>query len=1097
MEISTVRTVDNEEVIDKVNQVLYGKFYENVGQLKNKDVKYYGLMKNAVIGFAESRVFLWLDNAKRSIELSFKSCNKITPKGIGEIDCRTNYILGNRGNQFGVKTYSSVEYDQIWPGIKLIYSAKSGLMKYEFHIQPDTDPSIIEVNCEGHDEIIITKTSIVIRIGEQQIIDKNLVILQEDKKIHGEFFPLGSGTFGFKIESYDKSKHIIIDPLLYSTYLGGSSLDSAGQYSDCIAVDDFGNVYVTGYTKSGNFPDVNAYDSTYGGNDDCFIVKLNSTGDSLIYSTFIGGSETDRGTSIAVDSSYNVYVTGYTGSSNFPTVNAYNSTHSGHHDCFVLKLNASGDILLYSTYISGALYDYGRSLFVDNFSCVYVLGVTMSSNFPIKNAFDSTYGGIGSYDCFVVKLNSTGNGLEYSTYLGGTKNDEGYSIVCDSTGAVYIVGITESTDFPTHNAYDDTFNGDRDCFVSKLNASGNELLYSSYFGGNNYDYATSVTIDDDDNVYVVGNTQYTGFPTLNAYDDSPNGYFDCFVFKLNAIGNTLMYSTLFGGSRNDIGRSIIADKNGYVYVTGYTLSTDFPVVNPHDSSHNGGYYDCFVFKLGNTGEEVLYSTYIGGSEEEYAYSLSVDSFGNAYITGYTDSSDFPVSNAYDSVLASVDVFILKLPDMGDTDDDQISDYNETQYGTNRFSNDTDSDGMTDGWEIEYNLNATNDDAELDPDNDNLTNLEEYSHNTHPIDNDTDDDNLTDGEEVKIHLTNPRNEDSDNDSLTDGNEVLIYGTDPNDNDTDDDLIPDGWEIIHGLNATLEDAGDDPDNDNLLNLDEFLIGTDPNNNDTDNDLMPDGWEVEYSLNPLLDDAANDTDSDGLSNFNEYNNQTYPNDNDTDNDEMPDGWEVEYSLNPLDNDSLSDPDSDGLPNIDEYLSFTNPHDNDTDDDDMPDGWEIIHGLDATLANSANDTDNDGLTDLQEYHLSTHPSVFDSDGDGLGDGDEVIIHETDPLDDDSDDDSLNDGDEVLIHGSDPNSADSDNDGLSDYEEVNIYGTNPSDADSDNDGYSDSFEIERGYNPLNPREIIVLPELALFSICIGTFAGVCILFILRKKNNR
>lgn len=393
------------------------------------------------------------------------------------------------------------------------------------------------------------------------------------------------------------------DSLVYSTYLGGSGgegmTSGGGDHSEGIAVDLQGNAYVTGTTISTDFPTTeNAFARTLGGLSDAFVTELNATGDRLLYSTYLGGSGADSGNAIAQDNRGNVYVTGATASSNFPTINAFDSNFKGNSTTFVTKLNlaASGsNSLVYSTYLGGSGGDAGSGIAVDLRGNAYVTGRTGSTNFPIKNGFQTTLR--GSFptlsDAFVTKLNPSASGeasLVYSTYLGGSGDDAGSAIAVDLRGNAYVTGGTGSTDFPTKNAFISTFKGNEDAFVTKVNPSASgeaSLVYSTYLGGSytnqifaGYDYGTGIAVDLQGNAYVTGFTNSLNFPTKDAFQSNLGGRSSSFVTKLNPTGIRLVYSTYLGGNgEGTYSTGIAVDLRGNTYVTGYTLSTDFPTLN--------------------------------------------------------------------------------------------------------------------------------------------------------------------------------------------------------------------------------------------------------------------------------------------------------------------------------------------------------------------------------------------------------------------------------------------------------------------------------------------------------------------------------------
>ena len=407
------------------------------------------------------------------------------------------------------------------------------------------------------------------------------------KEIAGGYMLVGSRRLGFHVGNYDQSKPLIIDPmLLYSTYLGGSGDD----FGFSIAVDPAGNTYVTGRTNSANFPTTTgALDTTSNGADDAFVTKLDPTGASLVYSTYLGGSSTDVGYRIAVDPAGNAYVAGYTNSANFPTTPvAFDTTFNGGPlDAFVTKLNPSGASLVYSTYLGGGNEDVGQAIAVDPAGNVYVGGWTDSANFPTTvGAFDTTYSGnpggiISNYDGFVTKLNSIGASPVYSTYLGAGNPDWVYAIAVDTAGNAHVAGYTGSANFPTTpGAFNTSFNGgDYDAFVTKLNATGAApLLYSTYLGGSSTDLILGIAVDSAGNAYAAGRTNSANFPTTTGvFDTSHNGGLDVFVTKLPPTGASLVYSTYLGGGGDDYGAAITVDPAGTsACVTGSTNSAKFP-----------------------------------------------------------------------------------------------------------------------------------------------------------------------------------------------------------------------------------------------------------------------------------------------------------------------------------------------------------------------------------------------------------------------------------------------------------------------------------------------------------------------------------------
>ena len=387
--------------------------------------------------------------------------------------------------------------------------------------------------------------------------------------------------------------------LAYATFLGGNYHD----YGRAIAVDGAGSAYVTGDTSATNFPTTpGAFDTSYHGGRDAFVAKLNPAGSGLAYATFLGGSDGDRGDAIAVDGTGSVYVTGDTESSDFPaTPGAFDRSHNGYVDAFVVKLNPAGSGLAYATFLGGRYYDFGYAIAVDGTGSAYVAGWTDSSDFPTTpGAFDRSYHGSG--DAFVVKLNPAGSGLAYATFLGGSVDDGGRGIAVDGAGSAYVTGVTYSSDFPTTpGAFDRSYNGWYDVFVAKLNPAGSDLAYATFLGGSIDDIGTAIAVDGAGSAYVAGYTRSGDFPTTpGAFNTSHNGGDDVFVVKLNPAGSVLAYATFLGGSSYDGSHAIAVDGAGRAYVTGYTWSSDFPTTpGAFDRSHNGS-FDAFVAKLAVT-----------------------------------------------------------------------------------------------------------------------------------------------------------------------------------------------------------------------------------------------------------------------------------------------------------------------------------------------------------------------------------------------------------------------------------------------------------------------------------------------------------------
>lgn len=508
-----------------------------------------------------------------------------------------------------------------------------------------------------------TQGNVIVHMVNGDIRQEKPVAYQEvngvRRVINSHYVLAGGNQLGFAVGAYDAHLPLTIDPVLsYSTYLGGSGND----YGYAIAVDRVGNAYVTGYTWSTDFPTRHALQGTFGsGEYDGFVAKFNAQGTALIYSTYLGGNGDDSGYGIAADSAGNAYVTGSTTSTDFPIAHALQPTNHGHTNAFVTKLNANGSALIYSTYLGGSNLDASLAMAVDSSDNAYVTGITNSTDFPTKNALQGTYH--GGTDAFVTKINANGSALVYSTYLGGSSYDQGNGIAADSAGNAYVTGYTSSTNFPIAHALQGSNKGREDAFVSKLNASGSVLVYSTYLGGSQQDEGAGIAVDSTGNAYVTGYTQSTDFPTANALQGTINGGTDTFVTRLNASGSALVYSTYLGGSSLDQGYGIAVDSAGNAYVIGLTYSTDFPTVHAIQKTNRSGYDTAFVAKLNASGNAFVYSTYLGGNGGEYGLGIAADNAGNTYVTGSTVSTDFPTVHPVQSKLGSYgysDAFISKI-----------------------------------------------------------------------------------------------------------------------------------------------------------------------------------------------------------------------------------------------------------------------------------------------------------------------------------------------------------------------------------------------------------------------------------------------------
>ena len=586
--------------------------------------------------------------------------------GEEELPGKSNYFIGNDPKKWctNVPTYAQVKYQNVYPGVDLVYYGdQSGQLEYDFVVAPGADPSAILLTLDEAGQAGSKRMA----VGSGQLkIDPNgdLVIPTEGGELH-----FRKPVVYQEQSIVDNSKLTVQDKNQNSKFENRQSTIGHRQFLDgSFVLDAHNRVHFA----------LGPYDHTQP-------LVIDPT---LVYSTYLGGSHADYGLAIAVDSSGNAYVTGYTYSTDFPTQSPYQETLSSAKNVFVSKLNAAGTALVYSTYLggNGALGDMGFGIAVDSSGDAYVTGQTNSANFPVANALQSSCGGCpySNPDAFVTKLNAAGSGLVYSTYLGGSgityvnsnptyPNDTAYSIAVDSSGNAYVTGSTSSHNFPTVNALQGAIAGGENAFVSELNFNSSSqtlsLVYSTYLGGNAADEGLGIAVDSSNNAYLTGWTDSLNFPMVNAYQETKtSGAYSAFVAKVNAGGSALGYSTYLG--ENDRPNGIAVDSSGDAYVTGYVSGNNLPTVNAYEAANNTSTGDAaFVTKFNAAGSALVYSTYLSGnnaSEFDSGQSIAVDSSGDAYVTGYTNSSNFPTVNPIQSTRSnSVDnVFVTEFNPAG-------------------------------------------------------------------------------------------------------------------------------------------------------------------------------------------------------------------------------------------------------------------------------------------------------------------------------------------------------------------------------------------------------------------------------------------------
>ena len=689
------------------------------------------------------------------LKFSFVGANR-TPRiePFNRLDTRISYFMGNEADKWqpDLPVWGGVRYKNLYPGIDLELTSEEGQVVQRLVVVPEANLDAVRLQVDGADEVELlpslsksgrngtSEALLSTAIGELalpllDVVTTDGTALEPNTQAEVKGNEINAPFAAHSRRSSQARRGGSRTAPTYSTFLGGNDRDS----SLALAVDESGNAYVMGSTASTTFPaTVGAFDSSYNENLDLFVAKLNSDGSGLIYATFLGGSGVEDGfaNNLVVDGAGHAYITGHTSSTDFPiTSGVYDSSYNGgDNDSFVAKLNPDGTGLFYATFLGGSGSEPYPRIGIDESGNAYVTGRTTSSDFPTTSgAFDESHN--GDYDAFVTKLNSTGTALTYSTFLGGADYDAGHDVEVVNDEA-FVVGAA-GYGFPTTaDSFDPIYNGCNkgtalcDAFVVKLNTTGSGLVYGTYMGGSRSDWFNDLAVSPDGTVSATGPTESNDFPMYpKTYDATSNGGVDTVVAQLSPTGMSLHFSTYFGGSFDDYGNEIAIDHDGSLVIAGGTLSPDMPLTSDAMRSGLGGGQDAYVMRLRSDGRTLLYSSFLGGSGPDWALGLDQDATGAFYLTGYTDSSDFPISaGAFDpSYDGAYDAFVSKLtvgngssivPDSPSTDVDGDGLLNETELngwsnGAGSFTTDpndadSDDDGLLDGEEQRFDSHPNND-----------------------------------------------------------------------------------------------------------------------------------------------------------------------------------------------------------------------------------------------------------------------------------------------------------------------------------------------------------------------------------------------------
>ena len=623
------------------------------------------------------------DKRTQWVSLILRGAAASAISGEQQLAGRNNYFVGSDPAQWrtNIPTFARVRYQQVYPGVDLIYYGRQGRLENDFEVNPGVNPKVISWRLEGVANVRVDSSgNLILSVGGSEVCLQQPRAYQMEGGQQQEIpvhYRVHGKRVSFALGKYNRLQKLVIDPVLtYSNYLGGSGGDTA--YG--VAVDPSGDAYVTGVTASTNFPSTaGAYQTTNAG-ENVFVTEFDPAGTGIKFSTFLGGTGDDTPAQIYLSSFGNLLIVGSTTSNNFPTTSGvFQQVYDGDQDAFLTEMSPDGTALVYSTYIGGTGTDFGTAVTVDASGNAYVVGSTNSTNFPTMNPIQ--LGNNGLYDAFVTEVSPTG-ALLYSTYVGGSLSDYGTGIAVDSTGDIYLSGYTYSTNFPTQSALQGTLAGGSDIFITEFYPGSSTLLFSTYLGGSSIDRAWGMTMDSGGNIYLAGDTESPNFPvTANAYQSKLAGTDNAFVTKLAPGASALVFSTVFGGGQTDQATALALDAADDVYITGFTQSANFPLLDPFQNvlgisgAGNCGSTnlvnvpvvlcsDAFIVKFAPTGIPV-FSSFLGGSGTDTGQAITVDSSGAIYVAGGTASPNFPATAGayqwlYEGVDASNNAFLTKI-----------------------------------------------------------------------------------------------------------------------------------------------------------------------------------------------------------------------------------------------------------------------------------------------------------------------------------------------------------------------------------------------------------------------------------------------------
>ncbi len=693
---------------------------ENAGQANDDAVRYYTSTSMGSIGFLDSGIVITQRTEERgprplavgmdpsspmtgremlspigigpitlTITYDFIDANDVTPQGTSASPGEYNYLLGSDPSSWviGVTAFKAVIYQGLYEGIDLIYTIKGGQLKYDVVVHPGADPGQFRVSAKGHDSMAVTEGGdLVVTTSFGDLVDGGLVAFYGDDPtdtIDCRFVLEGTETYSFELAPYDTSREVVIDPLVYSSYLGGQLYEEA----EGMTVDKEGNIYICGWSSSSRFPVTpTSYQDEQNGSFDAFLCKFTPDLTKLRYATFVGGDAFEFCSAVHVTDDGRAYLIGRTHSDEWPTSpSAFQTWNKGEGDLFIFELNEKGNGMLHSTLIGGIGRDHPEEIVVGDDGSIFAVGLTQSADFPTTSdamySIDRT-----SWQGFILKLKADMTSVTYASALSDA-GDVARALTMDEQGNVLVTGSADRDEFPTVTGAGITWGtGDYpDAFIAKYAPDIKTHIYTSFIGGSGSEGSNDIVVDGAGYIYIAGWTRSDDLNPGSGVLETYGGDLDGMFAKLAPDGSSIVFACYLGGSGWDQLYGIDVDSQGRIHTVGISRSSDFPLSEgAHQEEHAGGRYDIVASIIDPEGTSLDYSTYIGGSNDDLSYSVVADLYGNTVLCGYTESDDFPVTEdafqdypkEYDeAVLCKVSSDIT--PPIADAGPDLVVDTNQT------------------------------------------------------------------------------------------------------------------------------------------------------------------------------------------------------------------------------------------------------------------------------------------------------------------------------------------------------------------------------------------------------------------------------------